>query len=395
MNILNFKKKIFSIFLAFMFFMLQLTANSQVSIGGANFGNSFARGTLTKTMTGKSLSRIAFVGSVGGAALDSVLKLGHGVKAETLSIYYKPGKPDGKRLTLKLDNNSYPMEIYDWQLIPIAKYSDSKYNSCVSLFGPETTEKEYHIVYHKAFTDTLLGLRLLQADILLMDMTKFWDLPKNTTTGRYYLAEEGGETAPKLTLEIISAASDLSKLKQQYSDKFQSWVLTDQDTNVILNKNPKNSLYFSGKPYYHFWKAKKPNPNKLYGHAEMLYKNGDPQIKHYFKSIYYAKNNKQKQQISERLFKYTYDKMDKKGEFVYIANELIDKFKAKMHYVETVNPAVYKAVKNTMHYSALFRYVKQNNPSNWRAFKNSINNVTVENIITPTSWKKKSKKAQN
>jgi hypothetical protein len=63
-------------------------------------------------------------------------------------------------------------------LIPIVNYANSDYNAVVSLFGEKTTEDTYDIVYHPAFENTLLGIRLLQADIIFFDLGETWQLPK-------------------------------------------------------------------------------------------------------------------------------------------------------------------------------------------------------------------------
>ena len=77
------------------------------------------------------------------------------------------------------EKHDYSPFLPDWQLIPIAKYADdNEYNACVSLFGPKPTLSKYDIIYHKAFKNTLLGLRLFQMDILLKDLDSFWDIPQ-------------------------------------------------------------------------------------------------------------------------------------------------------------------------------------------------------------------------
>jgi len=64
--------------------------------------------------------------------------------------------------------------------------------------GPNTSDTVYDIVYHEEFQNTLVGLRLLQADMLLFDLNETWQLPK--FAGNVILGL--GEAAPQRQNEL-------------------------------------------------------------------------------------------------------------------------------------------------------------------------------------------------
>jgi hypothetical protein len=92
--------------------------------------------------------------------------------------------------------------IYDWQLVPIARFADSDNGAAMTLFGKlEDEQFQQQILdedgrvmnYHPAFDNTLVGLRLMQADILLFDENAT-DLPRNA---RGYVLG-AGESSPNV-----------------------------------------------------------------------------------------------------------------------------------------------------------------------------------------------------
>jgi hypothetical protein len=95
--------------------------------------------------------------------------------------------------------------IYDWQLLPIAKLADSPYTACFTLYGDrqgiqdDSVRRDLEenggsvVAYHPALKDTLLGLRLMQLDMLIGSEDAA-DLPK--LKNQYLLGD--GERAPLL-----------------------------------------------------------------------------------------------------------------------------------------------------------------------------------------------------
>ena len=286
---------------------------------------------LQVTMSGaRGLRSSAFVGSVGGIAFEAAAGPAPSLKGKDLKLSYDKSQKDGNRLTISIGSQTFHPSLPDWILLPVSKYADSPYTACVSLFGERTTESAYDIVYHPAFQDTLMGLRLLQADILLMDVDKFWDLPR--LRGKVILGL--GESMPNKRGSQSAALEVRSVFKRQ---EFQSWILTDYGVPVIFSVN-RGAFTLTGQPYYYFWKP-------------------------------------------------TYQKNSREPKITEVTS-LTEGLKAKRGALSRLNPAVYGAVTKAMQFAALFKYVKRTKPANWTAFRRQLQGTTLRPAVkTPTTWK--------
>jgi hypothetical protein len=280
---------------------------------------------------GRGLTSFSFVGRVGGIAFEAVAVPNKAVKGKDIKLSYDKSQKDGNRLAISIGGKTYRPSLPDWMLVPISKYADSPYTACVSLFGPRSTRSSYDIVYHPAFQDTLMGLRLLQADMLLIDVGNFWDLPK--FNGK--IVRGLGEPMPVKPAGLSAALSIRSVFGRT---QFQSWVLTDYRVPVSFNVN-RDAFMLSGEPYYYFWK---------------------PDIQG---------NNREPQVIEVR--------------------SLTEGLKAKRGEIKKLNPIVYNAASKTMQFAAFFRFVKRSNPALWSSFLNQVRGATVRPIVkTPTQWRR-------
>ncbi len=79
--------------------------------------------------------RIGYVGRVGGIASDGVAAPEQGLVVNTIAPTYSTTRPDGQRLLVAINGQTVTAPIYDWQLIPIAKFADSDSFSCFTMFG--------------------------------------------------------------------------------------------------------------------------------------------------------------------------------------------------------------------------------------------------------------------
>lgn len=356
------KKVLLMAILLFVFIAQCLAANSW-SLGPYQLVNGVSSGPLNVTMNGKrSLSSYGFVGSVGGVAFESVAEAGASLRNKPIAISYNSDKADGYRLIITIEETSYQPYLPDWQLVPIAKYANSDYNACVSLFGPKTQNSRYDIVYHEAFENTLLGLRLLQADIMLMNLAEFWKLPAMDSQIVLGL----GETEPD-SEGWQDSAMKINKIMGK--DTFQSWVCTDCDENVQFYIE-NDQFVITGFPYYYFWKSDFENYRQKYQQylkqAEQLRKNG--KIKEY--NVIVAKINSLEPQVFE-------------------VTTLTSEMKKNTQTIQAFNPTVYTAVNQTMRYAAFFRYIKAANIDIWNKFLSQVQNVPVApKVKTPTLWDK-------
>ncbi|MCG8606424.1 hypothetical protein MJD09_15755 [bacterium] len=324
-----------------------------------------------------SLESYAFVGKVGGVAFQGVAQPSGDLQFSSLTLQYIASNDDGRRLRAVFDADTAYAWLADWQLIPIARYADSPYHATISLFGERSTEDSYDIVYHPSLRNTLLGIRLLHADILLMNVSEYWRMPR--FNGEIVLGH--GEVAPD-PVSWQNAAYEISKAMG--GGNFQSWVLTDHSVSIQF-KIVDGELSLGGVPYYHFWVSDMADyhrarnelvikANKLVDKANQARANND--VTNFNK--YVSERNDLVREANA---------LEPKVSGV---GRLTDRMRDKSQHLDRLNPNVYGAAVNTMRFAAFFRYVKQMYPESWHAFFVKLMDVSVVPVVnTPTTWKKK------
>lgn len=307
------------------------------------------------------LGSYGFVSSVGGVAFGAVASPGSAVEGQRIRLRYNASAQDGGRLQVVVGDNTLQAELPDWMLVPIARYAASKFDSCVSLFGPKTTDTQYDIVYHENFQNTLLGLRLLQADMLLFDLGETWQLPK--FGGAVILGLS--ETAPRRL--DGSAARRIEGALANAS--FQSWVMTDQSESIVF-EGDRGRLSIGGQPYYYFWTS---NAEAVQQRQDALYQRA-LQAK---AASQVAEHNRIVNQINQMV-------PDVREVATLTAN-----MKGARDALRQFNGPVYDAATNTMRYAAFFRYVRKLDPDGWSQFVEQLRSVAVTpHVVTPTKWAK-------
>jgi len=211
-----------------------------------------------------SLLSYNFVGKVGGVNFEQVAVPDAGAAAKTIELSYDKKALNGLRLIVKIDSTTFRPQIADWLLIPIAQFAESDFTSATSLFGEgPDTDNFYYIQYHPAFQDSLLGLRLLQADILLMNPEQASSLPKRNE--QVVLAH--GEFLP---MKIVDNATVNTLAKLLNRQKSTSWVLTD--TGAPASFSIQNGEFrLRSFPYYYFW-SRNEEVIHQYREKEKVYK---------------------------------------------------------------------------------------------------------------------------
>ncbi|MGV7227238.1 MAG: hypothetical protein ACQ9IQ_01140 [Nitrospirales bacterium] len=193
-----------------------------------------------------SLLSYNFVGKVGGVNFEQVAVPDAETVAKTIELSYDKKALDGFRLVVKVGSAPFRPQIADWLLIPIAQFAESDFTSATSLFGEgPDRENYYYIKYHPAFKDSLLGMRLLQADILLMDLEQNSSLPKRN--GQMVLGH--GEFLP---MKIVDNDNVNTLAKIMNGQKATSWVLTDIDAPSSFSIQ-NGEFRLRSFPYYYFW----------------------------------------------------------------------------------------------------------------------------------------------
>lgn len=352
-----------------------------------------------KSVGQASLSSYRFVGAVGGVNFEKTAAPSPGESYQTISIAYDLSKQDGQRLTVLLDNSQFNVMLPDWQLIPIARFANSEFTGVLSLFG-EGPDKEryYYIQYHEAFKNTLLGLRLLQADILFIDLGNHWDLPRQQEHQVLGL----GESVPNRSASVFSMQR-LNQILQSHT--WRSWVLTDIETIPQFSISG-SQFRVTASPYYFFWDTKQTTKeqmqlsqkyNKLFSTYESL-------IDEYNTKVAQYNNTRQSVTVRNRIDSELHTLKTQirgvEGALKRLQNQLenptvrevsalTSAMRSQASALQQYNPAVYNAYINTAAFSAFFRYVKKKNPTAWNRFMNSIKGVNVlPSVQTPTTWER-------
>ncbi len=375
-----------------------------------------------------------FLSGVGGVSFDQVASPESGLKISAVKMNYNSAAENGHRLELMINNKTVKVNLPDWMLIPIAKYAESSYYSCVTIFGKlkdTTLEKQVTahngrvINYHPSFDNTLIGLRLAYMD-MLMGYHFTIDLPRDSI-GQYVLGK--GENVPDTNLNRRGAwdlSQQFAKTENKYMVRFRSYIISDYSRNITFNLLA-DSLVVTGYPYFYCWKFNsdfrdydinvKANEvtstctqkikelstfsgsdaakNWIIDKVISLSKKYDGKYNFYtdgtFIDVIKLKTDAEKKEYLEKfatqsLFEIIVETeayMDRDS-IIYL-KEFSDDVSAKPELFQASNPAVWNATVNTMRYAAFFRYIKANYPETWFAFIKQIKTVKPEpDVITPT-----------
>lgn len=244
-------------------FLLQISSHLAQTRAGMSLGNiefimptsnmTLAERTLKMSMS-NSFITTRFVSKVGGVTFVQTAEPEFTVNSISLKCDTISNKAyatiNGKKYIIPLEN---------WKLIPIVNYANDNNNAIVTLFGDYPCK----IKYHEAFVDKLLGLRILQTDLLLtkpLNSLYGYELPKNEN-GIYILAN-----SEKDYEKVFLNNNELSKEKSYVAynkiydfiqkDPYNSYLFTDFNEKITFNVDDKN-IIIKGLPYYRFTKTVK------------------------------------------------------------------------------------------------------------------------------------------
>jgi hypothetical protein len=367
---------------------------------------------------------LGYVGRIGGVAFDGVAAPANDLNISSLELAYSAASTDGQRMSLSINRQSVDTDIYDWQLIPIAKFADSDNPSCVTLFGrlnnPDL-EGLYAMIggrfvnYHPSFNNTLLGLRLFQLDDLIIDK---WAYELPTEKGQYLLG--AGESAPGKEKEVgWKKFSEYRDRNEALFESAISYLICDRDQPVRFDTRD-GKLDLTGEPFYSFWDIDRDKYESLIsGEALDIAKsalavelrrsvpartlvaqkswlitqlqNGidryktDVDDQMIVESLGYsallnllqldstARDNSLRRQtvptLKNRLAELrTLQDMPAPRD----VKELSQMLANNTDMIRAINPAVWDAGVVVMRYAAFFRYVKDKHPEQWRSFLTQI-----------------------
>jgi hypothetical protein len=325
----------------------------------------------------RALRSFRFVGRVGGIEFATIARPESGLKNKKIELRYDTEQDDGCRLLIHIDGKTYRVFLPDWVMVPAALYADSQHTALVSLFGEDTDAESFDIVYHEAVADTLMGLRLLQADILLFE--------KSTASVFESRGEEILGLGERSFKDRINTRTTINMLRGKLSEHdVDSWVMTDLDVDVIFSVRD-GAFQLSGFPYYYFWRGES---RALEEYASSL----SEEVLEEFMKFRMNPMLDPEIQPSPRI-KAVLEKMETlmHDKEVISLDALTEDFRnARRDHVRSLNPLVMDAVTQLMRYAAFFRHVRDTHPDAWREFlpylktPAGITVVPEPQVVTPT-----------
>lgn len=353
------------------------TLQADWSLGPVTMTRVSATPPLLRSATRASFATTSFLENVGGVAFIETAAPGPSTAGRSVRLRYDAAQPDGQRLGVTIGGETYRPAIPDWQLVPIAKLAASDNNALFSLFGENGTEDVYDARFHPALNNTLLGMRLLQADMMWMLGEHVAELPRRGGT----LVLGAGERLPHRA-PALRAAAMLGMLMQ---DDFQSWVLTDRGENIRF-ETVAGRLVISGDPYYYFWRytAVKDTVEAVAARYEA---NVDTAIA-LARGELTTVAQRRLARLGTAIRRDSLRLVSLVNDFERHGTEPLTAMNAALRQqsvaVRTMNPAVYDAASNTLRYTAFFRWVRANHPDGWQRFLAQVRSVSPQPaVVTP------------
>ena len=322
---------------------VQLAAqySQQMSLGRSTLYTVPASNMALREATPLRLATAAYFFEVGGVTFESVARLKPGLTLRNMSLVYDPTRPDGQRLLVNFDQKQMIAPVFDWQFVPAARFAASPYTACFTLFGDpldlknaaaaaDVMQNDGRVIrFAPAFKDTLVGLRLMQLDMLIISPDAV-ELPK--LNSRYILG--AGETAPDIVRNTV-AATEIHKGLMAFDGPgqkqgFESYVINDRRFPVYISSSD-GYLTLSGTPSYYTFNIQGRDTSTPVVHAN---------------------------------------------------TRLNDWLASHTDTLRRINPDVWDNAVITARYAAFFRYVKQNYPSSWQRFYGKIEQVKLTPAVT-------------
>ncbi|MCC6939324.1 MAG: hypothetical protein IT226_13980 [Flavobacteriales bacterium] len=377
----------------------------------------------------------AFPAGVGGISFDRSAIPAGGLQFTELKMHYRPEATDGERLVLTIDGQEVIADLPDWMLLPIARYANSDYYSCFTLFGKlndaqlqkDVLAAEGRVLnYHPALVNTLLGMRLAYMDMLILYPSFTTDLPKKD--GAYLLG--AGEIAP-VERDAVHAYSllgnSINRIQLEAQAIHRSYIISDHERRIEFDL-ADGHLRLTGEPYFYCWRYMYERPGYDHAHTTDSLKT---MMKTQMDAAVAEKTHSSGQAwVVEKLigvmhdYDGKYELFNEKDDFIRIMHLPTDEarraalmkydpnslynltlnalYQMDQHRIDHMveysaqvsalgplfaraNPAVWNATVRTMRYGAFFRYVRQEHPTAWLAFLAQIEGVAaMPSVVTPT-----------
>ena len=309
-------------------------------IGLENYGIVGGRNvSLTVSARGRETVSYGVASRVGGVIFQAVAVPAEDVADMPVSLEYSAEQPDGQRLTVTIGNTAVTADIYDWQLIPTARFAATEDTACVTLLGDPKTDEEKRLrnsnpraymfaEFHPDFIGSLVGMNLFFIDAMLVDRNiDRMRQVTNTLTG----VIPGYNDIDVDENESTAGSEYISRLLYGYTG---SYIFTDYGTDIRYGITD-GKLTFTGSPSYLFLRP------------------------------------------------------DDITETVTINETLNAQIRQDIQHIRAINPVIYRAAEQTSQWAAFFRMVKEQYPQAWEGFIAQISGVAPEvQVETPRYWKR-------
>ncbi len=397
--------------LILLLFIIPSLSIAGLQLAGFTFAYTPAKALNNLMHLSKGRSSFGFVSGVGGVAFGGIAKPKGNL--EVIGLKYDRQRVDGERLLVTVRNgagekNTVVAPVADWVMIPIARFANEDQHAIFTLFGELVNEERNYewlkkgakiMNYHPAIENTLLGLRLFQADILAFHPASI-NLPKSDNNG-YLLGT--GEYNPNPTKNLIAKKS----IDDTYREgRVHSYVINDYEQDIVFDiksrQNKSEQLMLNGYPLWDCWKLNKKLDEITMEYLQQYLSNYTTEMVSEIKSTAegMAANGIM---ITEETLKPVFEKIqikyaerameDTAGLNAFVDNNghlvNMDSFSRElsdlMRSLEGGNPEVYRALTTAMRYSAFFRYVKEQDKTRYSNFVASIADVSIwPTVRTPT-----------
>ena len=358
-------------------------AQERLQLGGMTYSRA-AAAPLSMPVT---MSR-AFFRGVGGVAFNAVAQGQAGLAVRALR--YEASAPDGQRLVIDaqaVDGTRLTVRghIYDWELLPTARFALDDNGLAVTLFGQLQDGEEANRVwetggrvinYHRRLDNTLLGLRLLQADMLII-APEAADLFR--VGGRVLLG--AGERGHDVTANRgrFATVAEWQELQDKAGNSYQSYVVGDLGQRVTFAA-ANGSIVFTGQPFWHAWRLKyrtaadEARRDELRTRLELLEAQRSRSVDG--RLVATPASAAQANEIAG--IRRQLSRLETiEGMPAYSQN-----LTAQIRRADGINPLVYGSVQTVMRYRALFKHYQARDRAGFAAFVESLHGVPVRPAVT-------------
>jgi hypothetical protein len=348
------------------------------------------------------------------------------------ALRYDPAAADGSRLIVTItrpdgSTQNVTGALFDWELVPVARHAGDNNDAAFTYFGElESAEREREALaegfrvlnYHEAFENTLIGLRLMQLDFLMISalQSDAMYLPKEagkTLLGNgeaeYLLIGDEIEAGVRryeqenfVRLEAFKAKADPIVLNQSY----RSYVAGDYELDSpTFEINSAGELEFSGGIYWYFWNdpeaaAIETNIDlynqmvRLYNYLDVL--EGADEAPAAEEAGLSVEERARYRDYATQAINKSSDEIKKQAATLDALNadtdrdvndipEVSRQLNQYLREYQGLNPLILRAGDRVAWYSALFRHFKVRAPKAYKVFVERLDGVAVlPAVTTPT-----------